>query len=309
MHLDKFDQKILEELEDNVRIPVQELATKVGMKRTTVAYRLNKLISSGVLRFACLADADNLNFQFLLGIGINVSPGKSEDVIRSLAELNSIKVINLVAGRYGIFAWALLKNRRDLNYFINNEIGKIEGITAFETMLAFNWVRESWRYFKPKLGITIEELEYSPTQQDLAIISALQEDPRQSITDLARNSGYSKPVARESLERLLTEGVIRIVSIVDPVSLGFEIEVSILVKAAPDRVFAIAEELSMQNIVRHVSLTVGNWQVFASALFRDNAHLHNYLSETLAALPGVTYYEVIQILQTRKFSTNFVDLV
>jgi DNA-binding Lrp family transcriptional regulator len=308
MPLDELDCGILEELEDDVRLTVQELARKLGMKRTTVGYRLNRLLSSGVLGFACIADAAVLGYQIPLGIGINVSPGQTDAVARRLAALPDVKVVNLVAGRYSVFAWALLKDRRDLTHFVSQDLGQIRDITAVETMLAFDWVRESWRYFKPQPERPLEDAGYQPSDLDLAIIRSLQQDPRQTITDLARSSGCSKPVARERLDSLMSSGVIRLVSIVDPAALGYELEVMILIKSTPERAYAVADELSMQNIARHVSLTTGNWQVFFAAQFRDNTHMHQYLSETLAA-SGVTDFEVIQITKTLKFSMSFVDIL
>lgn len=309
MPLDNFDYKILEELEGNARLTVQQLAEKVGMKRTTVGYRLDKLISGGVLSFACIANADILEYQIHLLIGVNVSPGKTDAVARRLAALPAVKVVSLVAGRYGIFAWALLKDGRDLTHFVSKALGQIQDITAVETMLAFNWIRESWKYFNPQIEKAAANVQYDLSELDKTIIRSLQQAPRQTITDLARSSGCSKPVAKERLENLMNIGIIRFVSIVDPAAMGFELEVVLLIKSPPDLVHAVADALSMENIGRHVSLITGNWQVFVAAQFRDSMHMHTYLSETLAANPGVTDFEVIQIMKTIKFSMNFVDTI
>ncbi len=309
MKLDEFDQKILAELEEDARISIQNLARKVGLKRTTAGYRLNKLIESGVLRFACIADADVLEYQIPLGIGINVSPGKTEVVAKALAELPAVKVVNLVAGRYGIFAWALLKDRRDLTGFLTEDLGRIQDITSLESLLAFNWIRESWRFFNPLPEQVVKDPDTNLDEVDLALIAAVQGDPRGTITDLAEACGCSKPVARARLESLLDGRVIRVVSVLDPATLGYEIEALVLVKTTPELIQVVADMLSLQNIVRHVSLTTGNWQVLAAVQFRDNAHMHDYLSETLAAAPGVMEYEVLQITKTLKFSMSFVDIL
>lgn len=301
MPLDEFDRKILEELEKNARLTVQQLAGKVGMKRTTVGYRLDKLISGGVLNFACIASANILEYQIHLGVGVNVFPGKTDAVAKRLAALPAVKVVSIVAGRYGIFAWALLKDRRDLTRFVSKDLGQIQDISTVETMLAFNWVRESWRHFNPRIEKPVEDVQYNLSELDMAIIKSLQHAPRQTVTDLARSSGCSKPVAKEHLENLMNIGIIRFVSIIDPAAMGYEIEVVILIKSPPDRVYAVADEVSMQNIGRHVSLITGNWQVFVAAQFRDSMHMHNYLSETLSAIPGVTDFEIIHIMKTFKF--------
>lgn len=305
MRLDEFDLKILEELEDDARLSIQELARKTGMKRTTIRYRLNKLISSGTLNFACIANVEVLEYQIPIGIGISVAPGKTEDVAREVAALPAVKVINIVSGRYEIFAWALLKGHKELTKFISEDLGRIQGISEFETILAFNWIRESWRYFKPRLETT-EVINYEPSDLDLTIIRTLQQDPRQSISSLALSSGCSKPVVKTRLENLMKTGIIHLVSIVNPASLGYQIEAVILIKSTPERVSAVANDLSMQNFIRHVSLITGNWQILAVAQFRDSVRMHEYLSDTLAAIPGVTEYDVSPILKTLKFKMNLV---
>jgi DNA-binding Lrp family transcriptional regulator len=305
MKLDEYDLKILEELEDDARLSIQELARKTGMKRTTLRYRLNKLISSGTLNFACIANVEVLEYQIPIGIGISVAPGKTEDVAREVAALPAVKVVNIVLGNYEIFAWALLKDHKELTKFISEDLGQIQGISEFETILAFNWIRESWRYFNPRLETNII-INYEPSDLDMTIIRSLQQAPRQSISDLALSSGCSKPVAKMRLENLAKAGVIRLVSIVDPAALGYQIEAVIMIKSTPERVNAVANELSMQNFVRHVSLVAGNWQILAVAQFRDSVLMQVYLSDTLAAIPGVTDFKVAPILKTLKFKMNLV---
>jgi len=309
MLLDEIDRKILEELENNARLKTQQIAKKIGMKRTTVGYRLNKLISSGVLNFFCIADVEILEYQIPLGIGLNVSPGKTDTVARQLANLPAVNVVNLVAGRYAIFAWCLLKDQKDLKRFFADDLGDIQDITSIEMVFAFTWLRESWRYFTPLPESTTEPNDYSPTELDLAIIRSLQEDPRQNITNLAKSSGCSKPVAKERLNTLIETGTIRLVSMINPSAMGYQIEVMILIKSPPNQALSVADQLSMHNFVRHVSLTTGNWQIFVSAQFWDSTHMHEFLSETLAASPGVTDFEVIQIMKMLKFSMNFVNVM
>lgn len=306
MKLDDLDLKILEELEDDARLSMQELARKTGIKRTTLMYRFHKLISSGTLNFACIVNNEVLECQFPIGIGISVAPGKMEDVARGIAALPAVKVVNIVSGRYEIFAWALLKDRKELTKFISQDLGQIRGLSEFETILTFNWIRESWRYFKPRLE-TAEAIKYELSELDVTVIGSLQQDPRQSISALALSSGCSKPVVKTRLENLTKSGVIHIVSVVNQASLGFQIEVMILIKSTPERVSAVAKELSMQNFIRHVSLVTGNWQILAIAQFSDNVRMQGYLSNTLAAIPGVTDYDVTPIHKTLKFEMNLVD--
>lgn len=48
--LDEKDWEILRAISHNARMPASRIARRVGLKRETVKYRLNKLVSSGVVK-------------------------------------------------------------------------------------------------------------------------------------------------------------------------------------------------------------------------------------------------------------------
>jgi Lrp/AsnC family transcriptional regulator for asnA, asnC and gidA len=306
MSLDKLDLMLMEELENDASQPVRALARKLGMKRTTVAYHLNRLRAERILTIACVCNPELLGYQFLLVIGINVSSGKADAVASQLVPLPEVKVVSLAAGRYSIMAWALLRDRSALAHFVSEYLAKISDITAVEMIHSYQWVRDSWRYFKPQIGTLRRYPRDNPSDLDLSIAKAMELDPRQTITKLARTVGCSKSVAKTSLEKLLNDGIIRVVSIIDPAALGYDVGVVILIKTTPDKVYAVANELSMQHTARHVSLITGQWQIFVAAQFLDSGHMHNFLSETLTSIPGVMEFEVVHLVKTLKFSISIL---
>lgn len=307
MLLDTLDRKILEELEDDARQSVHTLAKKIGMKRTTVNYRLNRLKSAGILKIACVGNPELLGYQFLIVIGINVHPGKVNDVTKKLTPLSEITVVTLTAGRYNIMAWALLRDRLSLANLISEQLTKISGILSFDLMHSYQWVRDSWRYFRPQVDTIRKPLKYLPSDIDLSIVNAMEKNPRQTIATLAKTVGCSKSDAKTRLEKLLSDGVIRFASVVDPKALGYEISVIILIKSQAAELHEVANELSMQSNSRHVSLITGHWQIFVAAQFKDSEQMHEFISNTLFPIPGVLEFEVIHIVKIMKFSLRFID--
>ncbi|MHB0897329.1 MAG: Lrp/AsnC family transcriptional regulator [Spirochaetales bacterium] len=305
MSLDKLDLMLIEELETDARQSVQTLASKLGMKRTTISYRLNRMTTQGILKIACVASADLLGFQFPLVIGINVSAGKTNAVADRLVRLPVVKVISLTAGRYSLMAWALLRDRSNLAQFIVENLADIPDITAVELFHSYKWIRDSWRYFKPKTEMSARYPMDSPDDLDLSIINSMQRDPRQPVSELAKKVGCGKSVAKTRLEKLLNDGLISFVSIIDSTALGFDIGVVILIKSKPANTSAVANELSIQSTVRHVSLITGQWQIFVMAQFEDTEYLHNFLSNKLISIPGIMEFEVIYLVKTLKFSMSF----
>ncbi len=306
MLLDELDLKILEELEEDARQSIHTLAKKIGMKRTTVNYRLNRLKSAGILKIACVGNPELLGYQFLIVIGINAYPGRVDDVTNELAPLPAMTVVTLTAGRYNIMAWALLRDRLSLANLISEQLTNILGILSFDLMHSYQWVRDSWRYFKPQVDTIREPLKHFPSDIDLSIVNAMEMDPRQTMATLAKTVGCSRSDAKTRLDKLLSDGVIRFASIVNPRALGYEISVIILIKSQADSLYGVANELSMQSNSRHVSLITGQWQIFVAAQFKDSEQMHNFISDTMLPIPGVLAFEVIHIVKILKFSLNIL---
>jgi DNA-binding Lrp family transcriptional regulator len=308
MSLDKLDLMLMEALEDDARQPVQALARKLGVKRTTVRYRLNRLRAERILTIACVSDTELLGYQFPLLIGINVSPGKTGIVADQLGPLPAVKGIFLTVGHYDILTLALARDRSALVHFVSQDMADIPDITSIEMMHLYQSVKDTWRYFKPQTETVRKYPKDKPSELDLSIVKAMQLDPRQTITKLAGTVGCSNSVAKTRLEKLVNDGVIRFVSIIDTTALGYNIGVVILVKAKPDKVCAVANELSVQDTARYVSLITGQWQIFFGAVFRDSKHMYSFLSGKLTRIPGIIEYEVVHIVNTLKYSVGFTGL-
>lgn len=305
MLLDKVDRRILDELQANGRQTVRAIAHKLGMSRKTIRYRLNRLTDQGVFAIACVVNADLFGFQFPVVIGINVAPGTSEAVANQLASMPAVRILIMSTGRYAIMAWVLLRDRFALSRFLSRDLAGIADITATEVMHSFQWVKNVWGYQWDPPGVCRQN---HPSELDLCVIRMLQKEPRIPITELAKAVGCGRPVARASLQKLLSEGVIRFVNLVDPRAAGYELAVVILIKAKPGEVRAVAEALSAIDQVMIINLVAGQWQILVGAVLEDREKMNYFLLETVPLIPSITEFEVVHLVKIIKYSASFVDL-
>ena len=78
--------------------------------------------------------------------------------------------------------------------------------------------------------------------RNLELIRLLQEDPRASVSELARRIGMSAPSVKERLTRLEEGGVIRGYRLeLDPVALGWPLMAYIRIRPMPGQLSKIAE--------------------------------------------------------------------
>jgi len=307
MSVDELDVRLLEELEKDSRQSVQALSKNLGMKRTTVNYRLNRLTANGILTIACIANTDLLGYDIILTVGMAVSPGTSEEGAAKLRSLSEVKVVCLTGGRFGIMIWVLLRDRSELLRFISVTLADIPDIAAVDIMLSYQWVKDSWTYFKPQLARADKVPKEQPDELDLSIIKSMQQHPRQTVAELARTLCVGTSVAKSHLDNLLNVGFIRFVNIINSVELGYDIGVILLVKSKPNQVSAVAETISMHKSARHVSLITGPWQILSAAIFQNTEHMHHYLTTKLMSIPGVIEFDVIHLVKTLKMSMRFLE--
>ncbi len=305
--LSKLDLMIMEELEEDARMPVQALAKKLAVARTTIRYRLNRLRAERIVSIACISDAELLGYQLPLLIGINTSPGKTNIVADQLMPLSAVKVVFLTVGHYDILVWAIFRDRASLTHFMSTELTGLCDIATIEMMHFYHWMRDSWRYFRPQTESVRKCPQCRLNDFDLSIVTAMQQHPRQTITQLAKTVGCSISAAKINLEKLINDGVIRFVSIVDPAALGYNTGAIILIMCKPDSAYDAANRLSVKDTARYVSLITGQWQIFFGAQFEDSKHMNHFLSDELSRISGIIRYEIVHIRNVLKYSFDFTS--
>jgi Lrp/AsnC family leucine-responsive transcriptional regulator len=76
---------------------------------------------------------------------------------------------------------------------------------------------------------------------NVALLRLLRDDPRLSVSELARRVEMSAPAVRERLQRLEDAGVVRWRIEIEPRALGFPVSAYVRVRPAPGQLAKIAE--------------------------------------------------------------------
>ena len=135
---------------------------------------------------------------------------------------------------------------------------------------------------------------------DSKIISILQRDGKIANGRIARQIGVSEETVRRRLIRLVQEGYVRIVALVDPAKMGYRLEALIGVEASPDMVNEVADELAKLEEANLVTITTGSFNVFFSVALRSASEMLEFLSTKVRSIPGVGRTEVFVNLATKK---------
>jgi Lrp/AsnC family transcriptional regulator for asnA, asnC and gidA len=131
------------------------------------------------------------------------------------------------------------------------------------------------------------------------IIEQLQRDGRMSYAALAKVVGLSEAAVRQRVQRLMDTGVMQIVAVTDPLTLGFARQVMVGLKVAGD-MRGVAAALAEIPEVDYVVICAGAYDLLAELVCTDDEHLLVLLNDQIRAIPGVTETETFVYLKLAK---------
>lgn len=133
---------------------------------------------------------------------------------------------------------------------------------------------------------------------DRELLRLLARDGRQPFSALATAVGVSETTVRNHVSRLQESGVVRIVALCDPQSLGHQ-GLRLLIRTRDLTPRAVAAMLSDMPMVNHVALCAGGHDIFVEATCRDIDQLVQLLDD-IRRLPGIANVEQLVVLEIFK---------
>lgn len=134
---------------------------------------------------------------------------------------------------------------------------------------------------------------------DKAIIRELQVDGRLPYAKLGPAVGLSQAAARQRVQRLIDAGVMQIVAVTDPLSVGFSLQAMLGIRATGD-LRAAAARLATIPAVEYVVIASGGYDLLAEVVCGGTEELLELLNDQVRTIPGVTSAEAFTYLHLRK---------
>lgn len=133
---------------------------------------------------------------------------------------------------------------------------------------------------------------------DKAIIGHLQDDGRIPYAKLGPAVGLSAAAVRQRVLALIEHGVMQIVAVTDPMTLGFNVQSLVGVTAVGD-LEQVASSIAAIEETDYVVITSGRYDVMIEVVCEDNQHLLRLLN-TIREVPGVESVEALTYLKLMK---------
>ena len=144
-------------------------------------------------------------------------------------------------------------------------------------------------------------------ETDRAIISYLQYDGRMPYTKIAAELGLTEGGIRRRVKKMIDQGSLQIVGIVEPHEIGLDEASMIGVSVEGRSIDDVAEDISKLQEVTYLFQAAGEFDLFVEAYCEDREHFVNFLNKKLQQIPGVRSTQSFLILKMYKLSYRWGD--
>ncbi|WP_371171357.1 Lrp/AsnC family transcriptional regulator [Aliiroseovarius sp. 2305UL8-7] len=133
--MDEKDRELLVQLEANARLPVATLARRLGLARSTVQARIERLEEKGIiagyaLRLGDAARGDRIRATVLIAI----EPRSTPAVLARLKTLNAVETAHTASGRFDMILQLAAASTAELDQTLD-AIGEIDGVKSSESLI------------------------------------------------------------------------------------------------------------------------------------------------------------------------------
>jgi Lrp/AsnC family transcriptional regulator for asnA, asnC and gidA len=140
---------------------------------------------------------------------------------------------------------------------------------------------------------------------DLAIIRMLQEQGRRTNAEIARSQGVSEPTIRKRIDRMFSDGIIKVVAVLNPRKTGYTTDVLIGMRVEPGRLVEVGEALAKREEVVYLGYVTGRHDILVEMLFRDTDALFESLNGDLPQIEGIVSTETYTVLRAGKINYDW----
>lgn len=296
------------------RAPLNLLAEVLGISVNTVRRRLGRLHDGRLLRVIGQLDWSLSGEGNPWHVWVHTERGRAKQVAEHLAGMPDVQMAATSAGRADVYCTVQPVRRVQVEDLLIEQLQGLAGVQSVRAELVLRAFTKSssWRLRRLsdeqvaalRAATRPENIDDEPGDElgpdELAVVRLLHEDGRISAAQIARQLGIAPSTAYRMTQSLLHRGVIRPSVEVEPRLLGYRYEAMIALQVRPGRTEPVAEQLARHPSARYVSVTAGTSSVIHGGVFVDEAALGQFLTGDLAALDGITSFEVSVLLNVYK---------
>ncbi len=133
---DEKDISIINMLIDDGRMSCSMIAKKMGnMTERSVRYRINRLVSDGVIQICAVPAPEKLGFPVIADVFIEVESANIEAVAKTLAEYECVSYVGCSIGNPDVSIQIFAEDNPTVYRFVTDIVGKLPGVIKTKTSI------------------------------------------------------------------------------------------------------------------------------------------------------------------------------
>lgn len=138
-----------------------------------------------------------------------------------------------------------------------------------------------------------ENLRIEPLDKiDQFIVDALREDGRVAFAQLAQQLQVSPGMIRIRYNRLVEQGILKVVAVTNPLRMGMNTMAMIGLRIEGSKLLEVASQIAALEEVIYLVVTSGAYDIMIEVVCRNQTHLLQFLTERLYQIEGVHQSEL-----------------
>lgn len=144
--LDRADLQIIKELQENARITVTELASRIGLSKTPCQLRMRRLEEQGYITgYTALVDQNKLGLSHIAFVQVTLSDTSSKaltafnDAVRKITE---VEQCHMIAGGFDYLLKIRTKDMADYRTVLGEKISSLPSVLQTSTFVVMESVKD-----------------------------------------------------------------------------------------------------------------------------------------------------------------------
>lgn len=146
--LDQFDLKILDTLAEDGRIPITDLAARVGLSKTPCQVRFKRLIRDGYIDgFKAVLNPSKLGLDHVAFAEVKLTNTQEDALKRFNAAVKQIKEVeecHMIAGRFDYLLKVRTRDIHRYRHVLGELISTLPYVSSTSTNVVMEAVKENW---------------------------------------------------------------------------------------------------------------------------------------------------------------------
>ncbi|MBN2603016.1 MAG: Lrp/AsnC family transcriptional regulator [Candidatus Thermoplasmatota archaeon] len=318
-NLDSLDRKLLYELSIDSRQPLAYIGRKIGIPKSVVDYRLNRLIEKGIVKqFNVYVDHNKLGYrQIKIFYKYQyINPQKQMEIIDYFIGKEYCNLVASTEGQFDLLVGLLLTDNNHIcnfweetqekfgHFFRNKELTIFIKDFRFTQSYIFKDKNVPHDYLGKNIpsGNTLIDVD----QLDINLLRTLMRNARTPLNKLTKLYSTSTPTISKRLKKLTRNGLIRAFTVdIDVKKIGYQIFKSyVLLKDVKKRKNIIEYAKLYPNLVS-IEIYAGKSDIDLEFHCKNSSDFHRIMQDIIRQFPD-SIRSYLQIIIIDYHKSNYI---